>query len=103
MLTNLQLPIVEWAIAVGRLRFAAKVSRRPPDFLTALLQGVSGEKCRSAVASACRALQQLLPDKLGAMPDPLLVMSEREQLWSRYPAEWSGLFCTALQRASADP
>ena len=79
---QLQMPIIEWVIAISRLRFAAKVSRRPRDFLTALLQGEGGANWRSAVTASCRSLQQLLPSKLATLPDPRVSMAEWELLWT---------------------
>ena len=94
---------MEWAIAVSRLRFAAKVSRRPRDFVTALLQGEGGKKWRAGVSAACMALWQLLPTKLSSMPCPATSMAAWEEFWTAFPMEWAGLLALALKTAALDP
>ncbi len=64
---GLKVPILELALLVGRLRFAAKLTRRPPDFPTALVQGEGGVGWRAVVSSVCSAVWHLLADKLGSM------------------------------------
>ncbi len=78
---------MEWALIVGRLRFATKVAARPADFSVALLQSECGADWRAAVQAACCALLQLMPHKLGRMPDTQVMPAAWERLWQLYPAQ----------------
>ena len=100
---ELGVPILEWCIVVSRLRIAAKLSRRPADFASALHQGPGGAAWRLAVQNAYAALARLLPDKLASLPDTRASMAEWESCWSLAGAAWSALLRLALARAATDP
>ncbi len=100
---GLKVPILEWVILVGRLRVAAKLTCRLPDFLTARAQGEGGVGSHEAVTSACSTVWRVLADKLGSMADHKVAMATWEQFWRQYPAQWQALLKLALRRAAEDP
>jgi hypothetical protein len=63
---------LEWTLVVLRLRAAARISLKAPMYLVALLQSVAGAEWQQVIVLSCRALQRMLGQRLGDMPDPTL-------------------------------
>ncbi len=54
---------------------------------------------KRGVQEACLAVQRLLPSKLAALPDPLVVPLQWQDFWTRFPGPWAQLLRLAFKVA----
>ncbi len=93
---------VEWEIVFARLAFAPKVTAAPP-YVLALVASPGGASWRQALQWSLRALQLILPGKLGSLPCPLAQPADWEHFWQSYPGAWKGMLRLARKTLLATP
>ena len=85
-----------------RLRFLVRLAGAPA-FLIGLVQGKGGASWRHAVVLDLLFMQMVLPDKLGALPDPREDLQPWANLWSQFGGPWRGLLKLFLAAGRKDP
>ena len=85
-----KVPPVFVLVMARRLQLAARISRRAPPALFALLQRDRSPWKRQVLLDLCR-LRDSMPEKLGTLPPPAVEPEAWERLWKAYPRSWKQL------------
>jgi hypothetical protein len=103
VLRHLAVAPLEWELVCARLRLAARLAARAPDYTTALLQGPGGTPWRLALVESLAAMHKMLPDKLASLPAPAVDPAAWEAVWRRCPAGGAALVRLLHLRVRQDP
>ena len=85
-----KVPLVFVLVMARRLQLAARISRRAPPALFALLQRDRSPWKRQVLLDLCR-LPDSMPEKLGTLPLPAVEPEAWERLRKAYPRSWKQL------------
>ena len=85
-----KVPPVFVLVMARRLQLAARISRKAPPALFALLQRDRSPWKRQVLLDLCR-LRDSMPEKLGTLPPPTVEPEAWERLWKAYPRSWKQL------------
>ena len=77
-------------VMARKLQLAARISRRAPPALFALLQRDRSPWKRQGLLDLCR-LRDCMLEKLGTLPPPAVEPDAWERLWKAYPRSWKKL------------